>query len=67
MSCYSSENSPTSGLMVMTASVHGLLRPTCNHSHKLLASGSMEIKTQWILVISIFHGIEIQKSGSKKL
>jgi len=27
--------------MVIAASVHGLLWPTCNHNHKLLATGSL--------------------------
>jgi len=31
----------TRGLMVIAASVHGLLWPTCNHNHKLLATGSL--------------------------
>jgi len=36
---------PTRGLTVIAASMHGLLRPTCNHNHKLLAStSSVEIK-----------------------
>ena len=32
-------------MMVIAASVHSYLWPTCNHNHKLLASGSMEILT----------------------
>jgi len=40
----SNEKSPTRGLTVIAASLHGLLRSTCNHSHKLLAAGSVEIK-----------------------
>jgi len=32
------------GLTVIAASVHGLLRPTCNRNDKLLAAGSTEIK-----------------------
>jgi len=37
------KNSTERGLTVTAASVHGLLWPTCNHNHKLLASGSAEI------------------------
>jgi len=33
---------------VIAASMHGLLRPTCNHNHKLLAAGSAEIKRNGI-------------------
>ena len=36
--------SPEGGLTVIATSVHGLLLPTCNRSHKLLATGSTEIK-----------------------
>jgi len=36
--------SPARGLTVIAASTHGLLRPTCNHNHKLLVSTSAEIK-----------------------
>jgi len=34
---------PARGLTVIAASMHGLLRPTCNHNHKLVASASAEI------------------------
>jgi len=35
--------SPARGLTVIAASMHGLLRPTCNHNHKVVASASAEI------------------------
>jgi len=38
------KHSPGRGLTVIATSVHGLLHPTCNHNHKLLASGSAEMK-----------------------
>jgi len=38
------KKSPARGLTVIAASVHGLLWPTRNHNHKLLASASTEIK-----------------------
>jgi len=38
------KKSPTRGLTVIATSAHGLLRPTCNHSHNLLALASAEIK-----------------------
>jgi len=36
--------SPTRELTVLAASMHSLLRTTCNHNHKLLASASTKIK-----------------------
>jgi len=38
------KKSPTLDLTVIPTSVHGLLQPTCNHIHKLLALASAEIK-----------------------
>jgi len=38
------KKSPARRLTVIAASVHGLLWPTGNHNHKLLASASAEIK-----------------------
>jgi len=35
--------SPARGLTVIDASTHGLLRPTCNHNHKVVASASAKI------------------------
>ena len=67
---------PAKGLTVIAASVHSLLRPTCNHNHKLLAPASEEIKRSgfwWYQHFTNFkvtwppNGGEIQKSGSKKL
>jgi len=34
---------PARGLMVIAASMHGLLQPTCSHNHKVVASASAEI------------------------
>ena len=51
--CISKYKSPTRGLMAIAASVHGLLGPTCNHNHKLLALASAEIKRSGFL--SLIH------------
>jgi len=62
--------------MVIAASMHGYLRPTCNHSHKLLASASVEMKRREFWWYQHFANLEvtwppaggeIQKSGSIKL
>jgi len=54
------------------ARVHGLLRPTCIHDHKLLVSGSTQIKPsgfRWYqhFVNLPLTGGKIQKSGSENL
>jgi len=36
-------DSPTRGLTVTATSMYGMLWPTCNHSHKVVASASAEI------------------------
>jgi len=36
--------SPAGALTVIAASMHGFLRLTCNHNHKVLASACPEMK-----------------------
>jgi len=45
------KHSPGRGLTVIAACVHSLLHPTCDHNHKLLASGSAEMKRRDINIL----------------